>query len=367
MHYLINNPVAKAVLRCIDACLLRAKKHTPTSTPKRVLICNIAHLGDVVIATSVLPVLRQAFPHAQLGFLAGSWSKLILEKHPLVDFVHCVDHWKLNRSHSALWKKFWIYVQTRSTALKEIRALKYDCAVDLYVYFPNCSALLWQAAIPVRLGYTSGGFGPLYTHRLEWQPSQDHLSIYHLKLIQQLPTGVFYAQNLRPTLAPICADAQTKTPKTPFVIFHLGPPSSRKAWPTSKWRALTHQYADAGHKIVFTGHGADEYAHIEQVKEGVVQSINLCNQLSWEELVACIGAAKQLVTIDSVPMHIADALGTPVVVLFCGINEPTLLRPQHTSCRLLMQNVACAPCHQKQGCSTMACIREIAVSDVGIE
>src|SRR5690242_12990512 len=66
--------------------------------PKRILVVNGAHVGDVVMSTAVLGALRSAYPASEIGFVAGSWSKMVVTNHPMVDFVHVVDHWKMNRS-----------------------------------------------------------------------------------------------------------------------------------------------------------------------------------------------------------------------------------------------------------------------------
>src|ERR1700757_1328965 len=70
--------------------------------PKRILVLNGAHIGDIVISTSILPILRSAYPNAQIGFVTGSWSQMVLKDHPDVYFIHCVDHWWINRNGKSL-------------------------------------------------------------------------------------------------------------------------------------------------------------------------------------------------------------------------------------------------------------------------
>jgi len=53
-------------------------------TPRRILVANTAHLGDLVLATSVLPALKSAHPEAEIGFLCGGWNQPLAEGHPLV-------------------------------------------------------------------------------------------------------------------------------------------------------------------------------------------------------------------------------------------------------------------------------------------
>ncbi len=120
-------------------------------------------MGDALMMTSLLAALKSADPEVKLGVVVGSWSRPIVEGHPLIDVVHTVDHWKLNRSPLPLWKKIVQYYATKRRAVREIRAQSYDAAIDFYPFFPNAIPLLWQAKVPMRIGFTSGGFGPVLT------------------------------------------------------------------------------------------------------------------------------------------------------------------------------------------------------------
>ncbi len=79
--------------------------------PQRILIADGHHLGNVVIATSVLPLINRAFPNARIGFLIGSWSAAILQEHPLVHWTHIVDDYRLNRSSCNRVVKFRQYLR----------------------------------------------------------------------------------------------------------------------------------------------------------------------------------------------------------------------------------------------------------------
>ncbi|MBI5015041.1 MAG: hypothetical protein HZB55_06065 [Deltaproteobacteria bacterium] len=104
--------------------------------PRRLLLANPAHLGDVLASTAVLPVLKSAFPNTSVGMLVGSWSVPLVANHPLVDQVHLFDHWYANRGSDAFPVKLRRHWLTRATALAEIRAVGYDTAVDLYCHSP---------------------------------------------------------------------------------------------------------------------------------------------------------------------------------------------------------------------------------------
>ena len=107
--YLVRNAAANRLLASLDYLLGRmCRRPAPPApgAPRRILLANGAHLGDVLLSTAVLPAIKTAFPDAEIGFLIGSWSREVLADHPLVARLHFVDHWKLNRSGAPFSRRF---------------------------------------------------------------------------------------------------------------------------------------------------------------------------------------------------------------------------------------------------------------------
>ena len=159
---------AKQWLRSMWHALLRAavaarQERHADGKPQRILVINGAHIGDVVIATSLLPVLKSAFPTAQIGFLTASWAHAVVRNHPDVAYTHRTDHWRMNRTTRGFLQKRLQYWKTRRSALKEIRALSYDLSLSLHPWRADFLPLAWQAKIPVRLAFRRGLFAPLAT------------------------------------------------------------------------------------------------------------------------------------------------------------------------------------------------------------
>lgn len=377
-RYCIRNPAYNALLGGLDALLscltVTQRRDFPVQKPRRILLCNIAHLGDVVVATSILPVLREAFPEAEVGFLAGSWAQPILSAHPGVTRVHFLDHWMLNRAALSKQEKLRRYLRTRKQALREIRAAGYDAAIDLMWNLPNTLPLLYQARIPVRIGYGSGGFGPLATHCLPLRDDRLHVTQRHLALLKVLPLGALAGVPLIPELPPpsaaavaaaACAFQAASVQFQPhgYLVFHVGTGASLKEWSPEKWRALAKRLAGPDRIIAFTGSGARDHALIAQSMDGLSYCVNLCDHLPWSSFVAAISQARLVVCVDTVAAHVASAMGTPCQVLFCG-QWPYLWRPLGPESRILMEPVPCAPCHRSSGCTGMECLRSVTVKTV---
>ncbi len=375
--YSIRNPFANFLFRCLDGLLVLAvrpsfNKRRQSAPPQRILISNIAHLGDVIMATALLPVLKRAYPEAEIGFLAGSWSRSILQDHPLVDSVYVLDHWAHNRAGITKRQKIQQYLRTRRTALREVKAARYDAAIDLYWNFPNTLPLLWQAKIPVRIGYESGGFGPLATHALEFGDKRLPASQRFLDLVKVLPQVEADPVALRPVLPPpaiedvLALEAELRASNAEakdYVVFHLGAADSFRDWPAPKWRELAGLLTAAGKTLVFTGTGAKDEARIREVTDGLSGCVDLCGRLPWDGFVAAIAQAQLLVCVDTVAGHVAAATQTPCVVLTAG-RWPYLWRPLGPQSRVLTHEVPCAPCHRNNGCGGMECLRELSVAEV---
>lgn len=341
--------------------------------PRRILISDIAHLGDVIMATSMLPVLKGAYPEARIGFLVGSWSLPILKGHPLVDEVHVLDHWAHNRAPLGKKEKFLHYLRTRGEALRQIRAARYDVALDFYWNFPNTLPFLWQARIPTRVGYESGGFGPLATHPLEFGDKRLHAAERFLDLVKTLPR-VGDAATPPPVLPPL--DGQDPgiaafraergaagLREEDYLVFHVGAADDFRDWPAGRWRALAEAFIARGHTPVFTGMGPRDAALIGEITAGLGGCVSLCDRLSWGGFVAAVAGARLLVCVDTVAGHVAAAAGTPCAVITAG-RWPYLWRPLGPVTRVLTAPVPCAPCHRNGGCAGMECIRDVTVETV---
>jgi ADP-heptose:LPS heptosyltransferase len=370
---LVQNRIINFALLLFDAILrltiFRSGQEGLTVVPNRILIANGAHLGDVVLATAVLQALKSAFPKVKIGVLIGSWSHAVILDHPLVDWIHTVDHWKLNRSGNALWLKWRQYLGTRAKALKEIRSIGYDVAIDLYYFFPNSVLLLWQLAIPMRIGYTSGGLGPLLTHPVDWKNQDISVVQYHAELLRRLGLESQDLELLRPTLPAVNPERSAAFTSvlgfsSKYLVLHLGTGHKLKEWPMPKWRQLVEYLVSKGCRLVFTGAGAKEHREIEGIIHGLPNCHNLCGLLDWQAFVSTLSQARIVIGVDSIAGHIAAAVGTPSVIIGNGISNPHHWRPQSENCTVLMHEVPCAPCYRKQGCEGMECVQGISAGDV---
>jgi ADP-heptose:LPS heptosyltransferase len=368
-RYLVKNRPVNLFLRCVDSFLavLRsfARKPAIPVAPRRILIANPAHLGDVLIASAVLPSLRAAYPNAQFGFLIGSWAKPVISAHPDITWFHYVDHWKINRNALPIWKKLRHYWRGRQQALHDIRTVGYDLAIDLYYYFPNFIPLLWQSGIPLRIGYVSGGFGPLLTHALKWEERDCHVMDYQKDLLRILGLREEVLDKVWPFL-PRQDEAFWKTladrlglQAQQYIVLHMGTGSPLREWPRESWRKLAKKLQESDLLLVFTGMGSREQLNIEFVVNGLDNYLNLCDQLRWSEYVEVIAHARIVLGVESLSGHLAAAAQVPNIFIKSGITHPLHWVPFNSKGQEITFEMPCSPCYISTGCTDMECVTGI--------
>lgn len=337
-------------------------------SPKRILILNGAHIGDIVISTSILPILRSAYPSAEIGFLVGSWAAMVIKKHPEVAYVHVVDHWWHNRSKKSRFQKYLQYRRTYRQGLSEIRERNYDLALCIYPYLlPDFMNLAWHAKIPVRLGFRESLFAALATTAVDLPKNpflhQSALQAEILRPLHLLRTDVekrhsSLPQSTEADLHEVCRLLKVDNLSAMrYRIIHLGTGARSREMTPAFWRELAANLAVTC-TIVFTGQGEREASLIAEVVEGLGNCVNACDKLSWGGFVAAVRNAELLYGVESMAGHVAGAVGTPCVVIYSGAAGVARWRPEG-SVLVMSNHLECAPCNLPNGCDTMACMRGI--------
>jgi ADP-heptose:LPS heptosyltransferase len=344
--------------------ILNTSKQETIPPPKRLLLCNIAHFGDVVNALGLVAILKRSLPEVEIGFLAGSWSRPLLELFPDIQWIHSFDHRLLNRQSSGTGSKLLIHARSAEQARREIRAVGYDIAVETYYYARNSIPLLWRSRIPARIGYTSGGFGALLTHSLDWNYESKHILAYHLDLLQFLNVHPPLPPQLPwPSMKPSASKAPV-APRKDYVVVHPGSGADVKSWPLATWRTLVKALSDRGHFIVFTGRGASERANIEAISMNIANCLNLCDLLNWEQFIEILRNAQLLIGIDSLGGHLAAVVDTPSALIYTGRTNRVQFSPLSQRSALMTYPVPCAPCFLPEGCGGMECVRLLTAETV---
>jgi ADP-heptose:LPS heptosyltransferase len=364
-RYLVRNPWLLAALGATDALLRLMPRGAvePPLSPESILVSNWAHLGDVMSILPALQRLSRTYPGARLGVIVGGGGRAAVEGSSLVDALYVVDHWALNRGPGSLLEKLRRYRRQRRAVRAQMRADGgYEVALDFYPYFPSAAGLLKVSGARVRIGYDSGGLGPLLTHVLPWRFDGRHMIEHHADLLRVLdPATPDRLERLDPGRP--AAPASPSLPFEGYMLLHTGAGSTEREWPAENWVALARRLA-GGRPLVVAGVGEREARCAEAIVAAAPQTVNLVNQLSWSEFQAVVAGASLLVSLDSSPSHLAASLDVPVVAITSGRNAPGLWDPHTERGAVVTYPTACAPCFRPRGCESMACVRSVRVDDV---
>lgn len=335
----------------------------------RVLVAKLAHLGDVLLASPVVSALRRHLPAAEIDALVYADTAPMLSGHPDLAQLFVLDRRKasvLQRVHMEL------------DLLRNLRARRYD----LIVYLSDKPRGAWLARLTgTRYAVTGekrsrpGLWRRSFTHFYPIpRGNTRHTVEVHLDALRRI--GIYpQADERRVTLVPGAAaeqaierrlDAHGLAPRG-FVHIH---PTSRwlfKCWPMAQLAQLINILNERCERVVITASpDAPEMAMIEALTHRLDKPvINLAGQLSLKELAALIARARIFLGVDSVPMHIASAMGTPVVALF-GPSGEIEWGPWQTAHRIVTSNHSCRPCgiNGCGGSNRSECMEVLAVERV---
>ena len=337
---------------------------------KKILVSRIDHLGDVLLATCVLPHIRKAYPEAKIDFLAGEWSRDLLSNNPHIDEIivyNCVLH---NRSGS-LWQRVTGHTVSLLRALKKIRGEHYDLAIDLRAYFGNSIPLLYLSGVRHIVGYGTGGFGFLLDREVQYRTGihevmhiADLIKSVSIDIIDEEVCPFYEISTLAEEQAERLLRSEGIGPEEPFIAIHPGTADKKKEWNIPGWQTIISRLKERHTKIVFCG-GPDDIRTIKSVLSNVTGDgvIDLSGSLPIEVLGAVFKRASLVIGLDSFPCHLAAALGIPTVVLWSGINEPEQWRPYGNNVKIVRKELPCAPCYLSKGCEQMTCM-DISPEDV---
>ncbi len=325
---------------------------------RRILLIKPSSLGDIVHTLPVVAALKERWPAAALTWLVKrQWADLVLR-------VEGVD-------------RVWPVDSTVRGWLGQIQALRrerFDLVIDLQGLFRS-AAMAWLSGVPSRIGFANGREGSpwFYTDSVQVPSIDMHAVDRYLLVAAALgasPHGSpqFRFKKLEKDLAAIrnlCENKQISVEK-PWVAISVSARWPTKRWPLGSFAAVIDQLANEGlGPIVLIG-SSDEQGEVGQLKAMTTNSfVDLTGAVPLGSLPALLSCASVLITNDSGPMHVAAAVGTPVVALF-GPTSAVRTGPYGTSHRVLTGQVPCSPCFSRvcRHSPQMECLHLIKPTDV---
>ena len=317
-------------------------------------------IGDLVMATPVLTDLRKAFPDAYITAMCRAPLADLLIADPDIDELFCFNKANLFDRRNE-----------KRNIIEKLRQGKYDLGLLLTHSFSSAWSF-WQGRIANRVGYECNGRRLLLTHSV---PLDDKLQNQHLvntyKILLQ-PLGIplsstaprLYLKEKEVNDARELLKQQGITSTDVIVGINPGATyGSAKCWLPERFREVTHKLLQNKEiAVVYFGDIGSEGLVQEICRGFSPKVVNLAGLTSLRELVCLISLCDVLLTNDSGPMHIADALGTPIVALFGSTNE--LVTGPYKKGVVIHKHVECSPCYQRTCPIDFRCMKRIESEEV---
>lgn len=341
------------------------------SSVRRALVVKLRHHGDVLLSSPVFQVLKNRAPHAEIDALVYADTSDVLEGHPAVSRIHRIDR---------AWKRSGLASQARreGTLLGELRARRYQLMVHLTDHWRG--AWLAQALRPRWSVAPARDDSRLwrwcFSHRyLLPRGTPRHTVELNLDALRRV--GVYPEEEEKRLVMVPGAEAMQSVDSIlarhglvsgAFIHFH---PTSRwlfKAWTEAANTEILRRLARDGHRIAVTAApDAREKSIVARILAGLPAEsfVDLSGSLTLREMAALTARARLFFGVDSAPMHIAAAMGTPVVALF-GPSDERVWGPWKVPHRVVASDHVCRPCNN-DGCGggkVSECLTRLAVDRV---
>ncbi|MCS7229317.1 MAG: glycosyltransferase family 9 protein [Candidatus Kryptonium sp.] len=324
------------------------------SNATNILVCRTDKIGDVILTLPVVNALKEFF-NARITFLASKYTSELLEGHRAIDEIMIYDN------SESVFK-----------LAKRIKQKNFDLAIVVFPVFKIALAL-WLARVPVRVGTGYRAFSFLFNKKVfeHRKYAEKHEVEYNLNLIKAI--GVSIKEIKFDIYIPDQAFENVKKLLTArnitdenYIVIHPGSKGSARDLKPEKFRELTQKLVDEGFKIILTGSESEkELANF--VGDGLKNVFNFAGLLNLKELSALIKNASLFISNSTGPIHIASALGTPVVGFYAPVKvmSPRRWGPYTEDKLIFKPNVPfeCKKCIGKK-CPFFDCMDMIKIDDV---
>jgi lipopolysaccharide heptosyltransferase I len=321
----------------------------PPARPRayqRILIIKPSSLGDIIHALPVLAALRAAYPRAHVAWLAATQFVPLLEGHPMIDEVIGFDRQRFGRMHRSV-----DVLRDFAHFVAYTRRHRFDLVIDLQGLFRS-GFLAWASGARRRYGFaTARELAPLfYTHRVCCPRRARHAVDRNVCIATalglpittpQFPLGL-RADEVHAARRLLAQAAGAAVPRFTAVL-----PGAR--WASKLWRVdylaqvIDRLSAETGSPTVLLGAGAERPRADQITARCTSEVIDLVGRTGLRQLVALLALAQSVLSQDSGPMHIAAALGRPLLAIF-GPTDPARTGPYSPAARVVSLPLPCAPC-----------------------
>ncbi len=360
----------------------RIGKNNPPLTPlnvhpQRILVIRLDLIGDLVLSMTTVRALKHTYPDAAIDLLALPTSAKVVTGDPDLNEIITYDPNVWRRPKTLTQLKNW------SNAFNVLRYLhKRDYDIAISVFGKWAAILATFSGAKRRVGFGRESYPGLMTDNVRgrhWRSGDHkHEVDYCLELartagaktssVDRIPR--LYVSTLAQQQLEQLLEHEGIVPDKPMIACHISSNNGHsKRWPVSYWAILIDKLIRGlNTQVILTG-TPDDLPLIECVTSQMQErAINLAGKTSLPQLVALLKKVNLVISGDSGPMHIAAAVGTPLIAIH-GPTDPALSGPVSPTAIVLRSEIWCSPCYNAKDSadcrfSTTQCMKNILPSQV---
>ncbi len=323
------------------------------SDPASILIVRLSALGDVIHVLPALEGLRAAYPQAKIGWAVEDKASSLLQGHPHLDRIHVIPRQTLTKALKG--GQFTTFRTAALTGVRELRREGYEVALDFQSNFRS-AALTRLSGAKRRIGqpkpFSKEGSRLFYTDVPAPVSKETHKIERNLELLS--PLGIRPQGTPRPSLPPrpevkLAETSQPDgSPWRGLIAIHPGVSvfGALKAWRPERFAALGKALVEDGVRVVYLWGGASEEAQVKRLVEQA-PGTEAAPKLNLIQLAALLEQSQTFVGVDSGPLHVAAALGVPVVGLY-GPKHTGTYGPYWPGTSAVAADFECSPCRYRR-------------------
>ncbi len=354
-----------------------------TVQPKRILIIRLDLIGDLVLSLTAVRVLKRTYPDAEIDLLALPSSAKVALSDPDLSQIIPYDPNVWRRPQALVRPKNW---REAMMMIRRLRSRHYDIAISIFGDWAAILAVL--SGTQRRVGFGRESYPGFMTDNVPGRHWDTHDHQHEVDYCLELAKAAGATITLDDRVPQLHVDEQARSeveqlllnegilPDTPLIVCHVSSNNGQsKRWPIPYWATLIDRLLRENvAQVIFTG-ASDDLPLIESVRhrmrehtEHTERAINLAGKTSLTQLAALMQRADLLVTGDSGPMHIAGAVGTPLIAIH-GPTDPALSGPVSPHATILRSDIWCSPCYKAKDTAdcrfyTTQCMKNITPNQV---
>ena len=313
---------------------------------KNILVNALVNLGDVVLTTGAIALLRKAYPEAQITILVKPVVRQAVENNPVIDGVIVFQY---KAKDNSLYKML--------DMVKEIKKRNFDLSISFDRKL-RPAIICWLAGIPVRVGPNKvfddkpSRVTWLYTDVIQIRHDLNAtLQAETYQTIVREFTGL--SDHMNPVFARITDSADKRAEE---LLSHLSETEKHialcvkgtfalKTWPKEYFVEVVDALAKRYNAAFFIVGAPNDREYADEVIAAMKQPVlNFCGKTSLVDLAAIISKADLLITVDTGATHIAATTGVPMVTMY-GCTSPNRWHPVNKNARVITSRETCCPCN----------------------